>query len=102
MKLIELMEILVNANEIRLIQDNSCLYEGFMGVLKEKELWKDKLLSRNPEVKNFRCKPEIFHKKWREMGLKIPMATDQTPDYEFKDLEMHIYYEIYLKGPGEQ
>lgn len=45
-------------------------------------------------VKEFTIAPEIRHKKWQEMGLDKPLQPEETPDYNFADLEMKLYYRM--------
>lgn len=47
-------------------------------------------------MKKFSAAPEIRHKKWKQRGLTAPMQPEETPDYGFSDLEMKLYYTIYI------
>lgn len=48
------------------------------------------------EVKKFRAVPEITHRRWKELGLMKPLEPDQTAQYKFSDLQMSLYYTIYI------
>jgi hypothetical protein len=48
------------------------------------------------EVKRFRCIPEVTHKHWQELGLMSPLSPEDTPKYEFQNLNLRTYYEIYI------
>ena len=47
-------------------------------------------------MKKFSAVPELRHKEWKQRGLMAPMEPDETPDYGFSDLEMKLYYTIYI------
>jgi site-specific DNA-cytosine methylase len=48
------------------------------------------------EVKKFRAVPEITHRRWKELGLMKPLEPEQTAQYKFSDLQMSLYYTIYI------
>lgn len=48
------------------------------------------------EVKKFRAVPEITHRRWEELGLMKPLEPEQTAQYKFSDLQMSLYYTIYI------
>ncbi len=48
------------------------------------------------EVVKFRAVPEITHRKWKELNLMSPLRPDETPDFKFQELQMKLYYTIYL------
>ena len=43
-----------------------------------------------------RAVPEITHRRWKELGLMKPLEPDQTAQYKFSDLQMSLYYTIYI------
>ena len=51
---------------------------------------------KNDTVVKFRAVPEITHRKWKELNLMPPLRPDETPDYKFQELQMKLYYTIYL------
>ena len=46
------------------------------------------------EVKRFQAVPEIRHKEWQKRGLMKPLQPEETPEYNFSDLQMSIYHTI--------
>lgn len=48
------------------------------------------------EVVKFRAVPEITHRKWKELNLMSPLRPDETPDFKFQELQMKLYYTIYI------
>lgn len=44
----------------------------------------------------FRAVPEITHRKWKELNLMSPLRPDETPDFKFQELQMKLYYTIYI------
>lgn len=36
------------------------------------------------------------HRKWKELNLMSPLRPDETPDFRFQELQMKLYYTIYL------
>lgn len=40
--------------------------------------------------------PEITHRRWKELGLMKPLEPEQTAQYKFSDLQMSLYYTIYI------
>lgn len=51
---------------------------------------------KNDKVIRFRAVPEITHRKWKELNLMSPLKPDETPDFRFQELQMKLYYTIYL------
>ena len=51
---------------------------------------------KNDTVVKFRAVPEITHRKWKELNLMSPLRPDETPDFRFQELQMKLYYTIYL------
>ena len=47
-------------------------------------------------VKRFKVVSEIRHKQWKERRLMPPMEPAIMANYKFSDLEMKIYYDIYI------
>ncbi len=42
-------------------------------------------------------RPEISHKRAKELGLIEPLHPEDTPAYSFSDLELRLYYEIVIE-----
>nr|DAH16681.1 MAG TPA: hypothetical protein [Caudoviricetes sp.] len=40
--------------------------------------------------------PDISHKRWEELHLLPPIEPERLAEYRFSDLQMTIYYTIYI------
>lgn len=99
MKLEELIDTLESADVIRIIKDGEDIFVGFLALFAPKIGHRECTIYKkykNDKVVKFRVIPEIRHKRWRELNLTSPLEPDKTPDYEFSDLQMKLYYTIYL------
>lgn len=56
----------------------------------------DLLNTLESAVVKFRAVPEITHRKWKELNLMSPLRPDETPDFKFQELQMKLYYTIYI------
>lgn len=99
MTLEELIDTLESANMLRIFKGDEEIFVGYLVAFAPKignnrneiyEKYKD------DEVKRFRAVPEITHKRWRELNLMSPLKPDETPDFRFSDLQMKLYYTIYV------
>ena len=45
----------------------------------------------------FQAHPEIKHRLYKERGLIPPYEPDITRQYEFKDLTLFLYYDVFIK-----
>lgn len=93
MKLQDLFNILANPDRLRIIRNDKDLYVGYLANFKHNE----SELTGTEEVESFRVIPEIRHKQWKEKDLMPPLEPEQLAKYRFSDLEMKLYYTIYLK-----
>ena len=94
MKLCEFTEIIENSDEVRIIKGGKDIFIGWLAMLTmHNAVYAD---IREDTVKKFRAIPEIKHKRWRELNLQRPLQPDETPDYSFSDLQMKLYYTIYI------
>lgn len=108
MKLSEQLKVITTTNRIRIIRgkhgnreaqfdpDVQILYCGYMGSLEYAEN-KTEFLARDPEVVRMIAHMEIRHKKYEECGLLPPYEPEITRMYEFKDLTIFLYYDIYIQ-----
>lgn len=89
-----LLKTLSPPDMLRIVNEDHDIYVGYMGMMQ----YHDRDLSGvlRQEVKSFRCIPEIRHRQWKEKGLDAPMRPDVTPNYAFADLQMTLYYTIYI------
>lgn len=99
MTLEQQLDILENSDMLRIIKDDTEVFVGYLASFALKvgnnrneiyERYKD------DEVNRFRAVPEIRHKRWRELNLMSPLKPEETPDFRFSDLQMKLYYTIYV------
>ena len=50
------------------------------------------------EVLQFKVNLEVSHKLYKEKGLIPPFRPDLTPEYSFSDLNVKLYYDVYIDG----
>lgn len=93
MKLEELLKLLSNPDRLRIIKDDKDAYIGFTANLCHNEAG----ITGKEEVERFAVVPEIRHKQWKEKDLMPPLEPEALTQYRFADLEMKLYYTIYLK-----
>lgn len=100
MTLQEYIKTLENSDRLRIIKDNKEVFVGFLALFSPVQgLGGDSELFdryKDETVKKFRAIPEITHKRWKELKLMKPLEPEQTPEFSFSDLQMTIYYTIYL------
>uniref|UniRef100_UPI003FEE637F hypothetical protein n=1 Tax=Agathobacter rectalis TaxID=39491 RepID=UPI003FEE637F len=90
----EIMTILESQDRVRIMQgDVEICNQYFANIRADKELI-DK--HKDMQVKRFRVIPEIRHKRWKELNLMQPLRPEETPDFSFSDLQMKLYYTIYI------
>lgn len=90
----EFFETIENPDRVRIMQQDKDIFTGFLGVLVLNTELFDRIADE--KVVKFRVHPEIRHKRWKELNLMRPLEPDETPDYCFSDLEMKLYYTIYI------
>ena len=92
MTLADLLNTLESADMLRIIKGDEEIFVGYLALFA-------------PEVGHTNCKlyeqykfdvPEITHRKWKELNLMSPLRPDETPDFKFQELQMKLYYTIYL------
>ena len=93
MKLEELLKVLHNPYRLRIIKDGKDLYVGYLANLHHN----DAGITGQEEVEHFGVVPEIRHKQWKNRDLMPPLEPDVLTQYSFADLEMKLYYTVYLK-----
>lgn len=97
----ELLEVLSGPDELLIVReaekeaDEEILYKGYKGLpicnLIPAELMEE-------TVTRFSFYPEIKHREWEKRNLMPPIDPDKTPNFKYKDLQITIYYKIFLKG----
>lgn len=96
MTLQDIVGILENPDRLRIIKDKEDLFVGWRATLvmdKDNEFMQK---YGQEEMKKFRAIPEIRHKQWKEKGLMQPLQPEQLAEYSFSDLQMSLYYTIYI------
>lgn len=95
MTLQEFFGVIENSDRIRIIKDGVDVFAGYLAIFRQH---KRELLEKhkNVKVRKFRAIPEIRHKQWKELNLMKPLEPEETPDFSFDDLQMSLYYTIYL------
>lgn len=99
MTLEDFVKVIENPDRLRILQGEKEVFVGFLGLLipiygNEGDKVYESI--RNKEVKKFRAVPEIRHKKWEKLNLNRPLQPEEIPDFSFSDLQMSLYYTIYL------
>lgn len=90
----DFLATITNPDRVRIVQQDKDIFVGFLGVfVLETDLF-DSVV--NEKVIKFQAVPEIRHRRWKELNLMRPLEPDETPDYRFSDLEMKLYYTIYI------
>lgn len=90
----DFLATITNPDRVRIVQQDKDIFVGFLGVFVLKTDLFDSIV--NEKVVKFRAVPEICHRRWKELNLMRPLEPDETPDYRFSDLEMKLYYTIYI------
>lgn len=96
----EFIGTLESSDRLRIIEGKAEVYVGYLAAFKpfaDHEISEEYRKYREHEVKKFRAVPEITHKRWKELGLMKPLEQDQTAQYKFSDLQMSLYYTIYIQ-----
>ncbi|WP_306780055.1 hypothetical protein [Agathobacter rectalis] len=86
-------------DRLRIIEGGADVYVGYLAAFKpfaDHEISEEYRKYSGHEVKKFRAVPEITHRRWKELGLMKPLEPEQTAQYKFSDLQMSLYYTIYI------
>ena len=99
MRLEELINILESADMLRIIKDSKDVFAGYLASFAPRagnskcDIYEQ---YKNDKVIRFRAVPEIRHRRWKELNLASPLRPDETPDFKFAELQMKLYYTIYI------
>lgn len=99
MTLEELIDTLESADMTRIIRDREDVFTGYLASFAPRagnskcEIYEQ---YKNDRVVKFRAVPEITHRKWKELNLMSPLRPDETPNFKFQELQMKLYYTIYI------
>ena len=91
----ELFDVIPKPSRLHICREKESIYNGFLGMLEYNDITRLGITGEE-KVKEFKAIPEIRHRLWKEKGLCSPMEPDETPDYAFSDLEMKLYYTIFI------
>ncbi len=94
MTLEEFVKLLGNSDRLRILKDGKEIFVGWLALLVMHNEMYERM--RTDAVKKFRAIPEIRHKRWKELNLMKPLEPDETPEFSFSDLQMNLYYTIYI------
>ncbi len=94
MALEEFVKLLENSDRLRILKDEKEVFVGWLAMLVMHNEMYERM--RTDAVKKFRAVPEIRHRQWKERNLMRPLEPDETPEFLFSDLQMNLYYTIYL------
>lgn len=100
MTLQEVTEKLENSDKVIIIDGDKQIFVGWLAMLIIHNENYERI--KSAEVKRIRAVPELRHKKWKEMNLMSPLEPDRTPDFAFSDLQMNLYYTIYIQQERRQ
>lgn len=95
----EFIGTLESSDRLRIIEGKAEVYVGYLVAFKpfaDHEISEEYRKYSEHEVKKFRAVPEITHRRWKELGLMKPLEPEQTAQYKFSDLQMSLYYTIYI------
>ena len=107
MRLSEILSVIEGSDRIRIIEGKrgnrepqydpgvKILYSGYASMVAYHSDT-DAYLERDPEVRRVVASQEIRHKEFKERGLLPPYEPEITRMYEFKDLTIFLYYDIYI------
>ena len=99
MRVKEFIGRLDRSDRLRIMEGKAEAYVGYLAAFKpfaDHEISEEYRKYSGHEVKKFRAVPEITHRRWKELGLMKPLEPDQTAQYKFSDLQMSLYYTIYI------
>lgn len=99
MTLADLLNTLESADMLRIIKGDEEMFVGYLALFAPEVGHTNCTLyeqHKNDMVVKFRAVPEITHRKWKELNLMSPLRPDETPDFKFQELQMKLYYTIYL------
>lgn len=96
LKLSEQLKVISGSSRIRIFRDKEVLFVGYKDMLQYHDD-ATAFLADDPEVVRFRAEIEVNHKEYKERGLIPPMEPQISRLYEFKDLTVFLYYDIYIE-----
>lgn len=104
MTLAEVLDVMSNDELLEIVQDGQDIYTGYLALLvPERGHGYSEIYERYKDapVTKMAIKDEVKHRRWRELNLLKPLLPEQTPDYQFSELQLTIYRVIYIGGNKE-
>ena len=92
MTLEQALGYLAGSDRLILHENEQAIFTGYVGMLPPEI--KERLADK--EVTGYRCHLDIKHKEWKERGLMQPLQPDELAQYSFSDLQLSLYYCIYV------
>ena len=89
----EQIAVFDSAVRLQIMKDKTELYLGYLANF---QYCQDIETILEAEVKKLKAIPEIKHRQWKEKHLMKPLEPNETPQYSFSDLQMSLYYTIYI------
>lgn len=110
MKLSEQLKVISNMARVRIIRGkphnrepqledkDQCeiIYSGYKNLMEYESDKASAICIEDPNVNNMIAHMEVRHRNYREYGLLPPYEPDITRQYEFNDLTILLYYDIYV------
>lgn len=91
-KVAQVMSWLIGSDRLRIFDGKEIIYTGYASLLPKEQLYQIK----DKTVESYRCHIDIKHKEWEKRGLMPPIQPDELAEYRFSDLQLSLYYEIYI------
>lgn len=91
----DIIRVLQSSDRLQIKKGKTLIYAGYVASMEHTDI-EEEILSA--EVKRFQAVPEIRHKEWQKRGLMKPLQPEETPEYNFSDLQMSIYHTITIQG----
>lgn len=87
----DIIRVLQSSDRLQIKKGKTLIYAWYVASMEHTDI-EEEILSA--EVKRFQAVPEIRHKEWKKRGLMKPLQPEETPEYNFSDLQMSIYHTI--------
>lgn len=96
MKLKDTLNLLSDSDMLRIKRSGEDIYIGYL--CKYKLQQEEIELTGEEEVDRLQVIPEIRHRQWKQRNLLPPISPGEEAQYKFSDMEIRLYYAIFLKG----
>ena len=96
----EFIGTLESSDRLRIIEGKAEVYVGYLAAFKpfaDHEISEEYRKYREHEVKKFRAGAGDNAQTLERAGAYEPLEPDQTAQYKFSDLQMSLYYTIYIQ-----